>query len=65
MFTLLDVFLPAPVCPCLWHDFKYMLFYWDLSIHVCMTLHATWHSSYHLLGSFLTPLGLHVQISEL
>ena len=37
----------------------------DLSIHVCLSLHATWHSSYHSLGSFLTPLELDVQISEI
>ena len=24
----------------------------DLSIHVCLTLHATWHSPHHSLGSF-------------
>jgi len=27
----------------------------DLSIHVCFSMHATWHSPYHLLGSFWLP----------
>ena len=36
----------------------------DLSIHVCLSMHATWHLSYHSLGSFLTPLDLHVQILD-
>ena len=27
----------------------------DLSIHVCLSQHATWHSSYHSLGSFRLP----------
>ena len=27
----------------------------DLSIHVCLSLHATWHSSHHSLGSFWLP----------
>jgi len=37
----------------------------DLSIHVWLPVHVTWHSFYHLLGSFLTLLDLHVQILEL
>ena len=32
----------------------------DLSIHVYLFMHVTWHSSYHSLGSFLTPLDLYV-----
>jgi len=36
-----------------------------LSVHMYLPLHATWHASYHSLGSFLTPLDVHVQISEL
>jgi len=27
----------------------------DLSIHVCLSLNATWHSSHHSLGSFWLP----------
>ena len=27
----------------------------DLSIQVCLSLHATWHSSYHLLGNSDSP----------
>jgi len=27
----------------------------DLSIHVCLSLHATWHSLHHSLGSFWLP----------
>jgi len=35
----------------------------DLLIHACLFLHATWHSSPTYWG-VLTPLDLHVQISE-
>ena len=27
----------------------------DLSIHMCLSLHATWHSPYHSLGSSDSP----------
>ena len=27
----------------------------DLSIHMCLSMHATWHSHHHLLGSFDFP----------
>ena len=35
----------------------------DLSIHMCLSLHATWHSP--LVGEFPSPLDPHVQILEL
>jgi len=39
----------------------------DVLFHarVCMLMHATWHSFYYSLGSFLTPMPTHVQILEL
>ena len=38
---------------CLWsrHDFLYMLFGLNLTIHMCLTMHATWLSPHHSLGS--------------
>jgi len=42
-------------CLCSWHDFQYMLFNSDLSLHVCLTLHATWHSSCYSLSCFWQP----------
>jgi len=47
IFTLIDVSLPAHECMYSWHSFQYMLFDSDLSIHVCMFMHVTWHSSYY------------------
>ena len=51
IFTLLTASLPALVCLCSRHDFQYMLFDSDLSIHVCLSMYATWHSPHHSLGS--------------
>ena len=36
----------------------------DLLIHVCLSLHATWHSQHHSLGSSDSP-GFSYQILEL
>ena len=36
---------------CSWHVFN-ACFDSNLSIHVCLTLHATWHSQHHSLGSY-------------
>jgi len=47
-----SISLPAPVCKCSWYGFHCILFYLDLSIHVCLSLHATWHLSHHSLGGF-------------
>jgi len=47
--------LPAPVYLCSWHDFLYMLFNLDLSIHVCLTMHVTWLLPHHPLGSSDSP----------
>jgi len=52
MFTSLDVLLSAYVCLCSWYGFQNMLFDSDLPIHGCLSLYATWHSSYRLLGNF-------------
>jgi len=52
IFTSFETSLPAPVYLCLQYDFQYMLFDSDLSMHVCLSMRATWHSSHHLLGSF-------------
>jgi len=46
------------------HNFQYLLIDLNFSIHMCLSLHATWHSSYNSLGSFLTPLDFYVKISE-
>ena len=48
---------------CLFHVQVCMLMTWfsmyafdsDLSIHVCLSLHATWHSLHHSLESFWLP----------
>jgi len=47
--------LPPPVCLCSRSGFQYMLFDSDLLIHVCLPLHATWHSPHHSLESFWLP----------
>jgi len=50
-FTLLAASLPPPVCLFSRHGFQYILFDSDLLIHVCLSMHVTWHSLYHSLGS--------------
>ena len=57
--------LTCSCMPMLTTQFSILTYDSNLSMHVCLYLHITWHSSYHSLGSFLTPLNLHVQISEL
>jgi len=48
------------------HDmvFNACFLYSNLSIHVCLSLHATWHSPYHSLESSDSPRS-HVQVSKL
>ena len=55
-------------CSCMYpHDTIFDICFSDLilSIHMCLLVHATWHSFYHSLGSFLTLLDLNVQIPKL
>ena len=42
-------------CVCSRYDFQYMLFYSNLLIHVCLSMHTIWHSSHHSLGCFNNP----------
>ena len=42
-------------CVCSRHDFQYMPFNLDLSIHVCLFMHANWYSSHNSLGCFQQP----------
>jgi len=51
--------------PMLTTQFSTYAFQFDLSIHMCLLVHATWPHFTYSLGSFLTTLDLHVQISEL
>ena len=46
--------LPTHVCPSSRHDFQYMLFDSDLSMHVCLSMHTTWPSLHHF-GEFWLP----------
>jgi len=53
------------ICSCmpvLTIPFSMFVYKLNLSRHVWLSLHATWHSG---LGSSLTPLDLYIQISEL
>ena len=52
----LAISLLAHVCLCTRHDFQCMFMIQILSIHVCLSLHATWHSPYYLLGSSDSPV---------
>jgi len=54
-FTLLATLLSAHACMYSQHDFQYMIFDSDLLIHVCLSMHATWHSSCHSLGNSDSP----------
>jgi len=61
----LTISLPAPVCLCSWYGFQYKLF-WFRFIDTLVLIpahHLTFTTP--LVGEFLTPLNLHVQISEL
>ena len=53
--TSFTISLPAPVCLCSRHNFQYMLFDSKLSIHVCLSIHATWHSPHHSGSSCPDP----------
>ena len=61
--SLFDISFMSGVL-CLWHSFQCMSFNLDLLIHVCLFLHATWHSPHHSLKSFWLSLDPHVQIPE-
>jgi len=46
------------ICSCmpmLMTQFQYMLLDSDLPIHMCLSMHATWHSPYYSLGSSDSP----------
>ena len=56
--SLLDITYYLFTCSCisvLMTRFSMHIYKSDLSIHVCLFLHATWHSPYHSLGSFWLP----------
>jgi len=45
----LAIYLLASICLYSQHDF--LVYDSDLSIHMCLPMHATWHSHHHSLGS--------------
>ena len=47
----LTIYLLAHACLCSRHGFQMHVYDSDLSIHECLSMHATWHSHYHSLGS--------------
>ena len=67
--SLLDIICCISTCPCMLVptiQFSMHVYDSDLSIHVCLSMLATWHSYHPLAGEFcLTPLDSHVQVSEL
>jgi len=42
--------IPAHVCLYSWHNFQYILFDSDLSVHMYFSMHTIKHSSHHSLG---------------
>jgi len=51
----LAIYLLAPACLCSRHGFQMHVYDSDLSIHECLSMHATWHSHHHSLGEFWLP----------
>ena len=57
-YPLLDIICCISTCSCMlvpttrfsMHDYDS-----DLSIHVCLSMHAIWHSHHHSLGSSVSP----------
>jgi len=53
-YSLLDITCYISTCFCmllLTTRFSMLVYDSDLSIHVCLSMHATWHTHHHLLGS--------------
>ena len=48
---LLVIYLLTLACLCSRHGFSMRVYDPDLSTHLCLSMHATWHSRHHLPGS--------------